>query len=238
MWESRNAAGEEGTMAIKGAIFDMDGTLLDSMPVWEHASERYLQNKGIVVREKLSEILFSMSMRQGAAYVKENYGLEEDIETIVAGVNAIVFEAYEKEVQPKAGVREFLENLKQAGILMVVATSTDRPMVEMALKRTGLAPYFERIFTCTEVGAGKVRPDIFYAAAKFLGTQKEETWVFEDALYAMETAGKAGFKIVGIYDAASAKEQGQIRELADIYLQDWTKINMKLFEEKGRERNV
>ena len=130
----------------------MDGTLLDSMPVWEHASERYLQNKGIKVRERLSDILFSMSMQKGAEYVKENYHLAESVDEIVAGVNNIVYTAYEKEVQPKEGVRELLDTLQVNGIKMAVATSTDRPMVEAALKRTGLFSYFEQIFTCTEVG--------------------------------------------------------------------------------------
>ena len=110
----------------------MDGTLLDSMPVWEHASERYLQNKGIKVRERLSDILFSMSMQKGAEYVKENYHLAESVDEIVAGVNNIVYTAYEKEVQPKEGVRELLDTLQVNGIKMVVATSTDRPMVEAA----------------------------------------------------------------------------------------------------------
>ena len=172
------------TELIQGAIFDMDGTLLDSMPVWEHASERYLQNKGIEVREKLSEILFSMSMQKGAEYVKENYHLTESTDEIVTGVNNIVYTAYEKEVQPKEGVREFLDKLQAEGIKMVVATSTDRPMVEAALKRTDLLSYFERIFTCTEIGKGKVEPDIYHAASDFLGTKPEHTLVFEDALYA------------------------------------------------------
>lgn len=207
------------TELIQGAIFDMDGTLLDSMPVWEHASERYLQNKGIEVREKLSEILFSMSMQKGAEYVKENYHLTESTDEIVTGVNNIVYTAYEKEVQPKEGVREFLDKLQAEGIKMVVATSTDRPMVEAALKRTGLLSYFERIFTCTEIGKGKVEPDIYHAASDFLGTKPEHTLVFEDALYAIGTAKKAGFVTVGIYDAASEKEQGKIREQADIYLE-------------------
>lgn len=101
------------TELIQGAIFDMDGTLLDSMPVWEHASERYLQNKGIEVREKLSEILFSMSMQKGAEYVKENYHLTESTDEIVTGVNNIVYTAYEKEVQPKEGVREFWINCRR-----------------------------------------------------------------------------------------------------------------------------
>ncbi|MGN0140818.1 MAG: HAD family hydrolase [Roseburia sp.] len=206
---------------IRGAIFDMDGTLLDSMPIWEHASERYLQNQGIEVRENLAEILFSMSMRQGAAYVKRNYKLPEDIETIVAGVNAIVFDFYQNEAAPKPGVREFLDLLRGEGVKMVVATSTDRPMVEAALRQNRLTDYFERIFTCTEVGAGKVKPDIFIRAQQCLGTAREETWVFEDALYAIETAGSVGFPTVGIYDYASRKQQKQIGEKADIYIESF-----------------
>lgn len=205
---------------IKGAIFDMDGTLLDSMPVWEHASERYLEQKGIVVEEKLSEILFTMSMGEGAKYVKEKYGLLEAVDVIIAGVNAVVYEGYEKDVQPKPGVEKFLQQLKEAGIPMVVATSTDRPMAEMALKRTRLLPYFKKIFTCSEVGAGKSKPDIYVAAAECLGTKPEETWVFEDALYAIKTAKSAGFRTVGLYDAMSAKDQEQIRATADVYVEE------------------
>jgi HAD superfamily hydrolase (TIGR01509 family) len=207
---------------IKAAIFDMDGTLLDSMPIWEHASERYLADKGIKAQENLAETLFSMSMSQGAAYVKRNYKLPEDIDTIVAGVNTIVFDFYQKEAAPKVGVRQFLDRLKGEGIPMAVATSTDRPMVEAALKRNGLLPYFEHIFTCTEVGAGKVKPDIYLKAQELLGMSREETWVFEDALYAIDTAKKAGFPAVGIYDHASRKQQEQIRALADIYITEFT----------------
>ena len=130
---------------IKGAIFDMDGTLLDSMPIWEHASERYLQNKGITVEENLAENLFSMSMRNGAAYVKRNYKLPEDIDVIVAGVNEIVSEFYRTEAFPKPGVPEFLELLAKKNVPMVVATSTDRHLAEAALKRNGFLPYFQKM---------------------------------------------------------------------------------------------
>lgn len=210
---------------IKGAIFDMDGTLLDSMPVWMNASARYLATLGICAEPNLSEILFSMSMQEGAEYVQKKYNVPRSIDEIVTGVNAIVYESYEKSVQPKAGVREFLEGLKQAGIPMVVATSSDRSMAEVALARTGLLPYFRQIFTCSEVGAGKSKPDIYYAAAKSLGTKTEETWAFEDALYATKTAKAAGFCTVGLYDEASAKEQQELQKIADIYVDGLTDFN-------------
>lgn len=178
---------------IRGAIFDLDGTLLDSMPVWEHASETYLMRKGIHVKERLSEVLFSMSMRQGAEYVKENYGLPETADEIISGVDSIVMEAYRTQVEAKPGVPKLLERMKEKGIRMVVATSTDRPMAESGLKRTGLLGYFERIFTCTEIGAGKRQPDIYLAAKEYLGIPQAGIWVFEDALYAIKAACTAGF---------------------------------------------
>lgn len=222
---------------IKGAIFDMDGTLLDSMPVWEHASERYLEQKGIKVRERLSEVLFTMSMQQGAAYVKEKYKLTEDIDTLVSAVNDIVFEAYEKKVTPKPGAPEFLECLEKAGVPMAVATSTDRRMAEAALRRTGLMHYFKAVFTCTEVGRGKREPDIYHAAAECLGTAPAETWVFEDALYALRTAKAAGYRTVGVYDLLSAGDRKEMEETADIYREDLCKA-AELLEriQSGRQK--
>lgn len=213
-----------GRVKMDGAIFDMDGTLLDTMPIWEHATESYLVGKGIEVKEKLSETLFTMSMKQGAAYVKEKYGLSESIEELIAATNAIVAEAYRSRAEAKPGMPEFLEKLKQQGVKMVVATSTDRIHAEAALKHTGLYDYFDRIFTCSEVGEGKAKPDIFEAAAAQLGTKRASTWVFEDALYAIKTAKKAGFRTVGLYDETSKKEQEEIQETVDIYLREITEF--------------
>lgn len=115
---------------MKGAIFDMDGTLLDSMQVWVHVGEQYLRNRGIEPEEGLGDVLFPMSMRDGAVYVKEKYSLPDPPDTIVTDMDAIVFAAYRDEVLPKPGVAAYLESLKKQGIPMAVATATNRPMVE------------------------------------------------------------------------------------------------------------
>lgn len=217
---------------IKGAIFDMDGTLIDSMPIWEHASEQYLKGLGIEVKEKLSEVLFSMSMKQGAAYVKEQYGLSQEIEEIVAGVNKVVVEFYQTQSPLKPGVKQLLKQYQAAGVKMVVATATDRVMAEAALTRSGIIGYFDRIFTCTGVGAGKSSPDIFLAAWEALGTPKLDTWVFEDARYAIATAKEAGFQTVGLYDAARRKEQKEIEGLADFYFENILEANILIGQDE------
>ena len=217
---ARSGRGNGGGSGMKGAIFDMDGTLLDSMQVWVHVGEQYLRNRGIEPEEGLGDVLFPMSMRDGAVYVKEKYSLPDSPDTIVTDMDAIVFAAYRDEVLPKPGVAAYLESLKKQGIPMAVATATNRPMVEAALARTGLAGYFKQIFTCTEIGAGKERPDIYLAAAKALSTHPADTWVFEDALYAIKTAKAAGFYTVGFYDETSRNDQEAIAGLADCYVRE------------------
>ncbi len=202
---------------ISGAIIDMDGTLLDSMPVWEQASGRYLAGRGIEPNPGLSRLLFTMSMREGAAWMKAEFGLPESVGEIADGVNGVIRQAYEREIGPKEGAKDFLDAMRQRGIPMVVATATDREMTDAALRRTGLLPYFSKVFTCTEVGAGKGRPKIYLEAAAHLGTRIAETWVFEDALYAIETAGNAGFRVAAVYDPSRGDDWPKICEVADAH---------------------
>ena len=122
----------------------------------------------------------------------------------------------------------------------MAATSSDRRVVEGALKRLKIMDCFARIFTCTEIGAGKDQPDIYLAAAAFMGTRPEETWVFEDALYALETAKKAGFRTVGVFDAFSAGDQGRLRRSVTSTWRSWP-ISMRFYSKqcgKGCERET
>lgn len=209
---------------IKGAIFDVDGTLLDSMEIWEDVGVRYLNKIGIEAEPDLGTILFTMSLPEGAAYVKEHYHLSQEPDEIINGVLGIISNYYEEIAPLKPGVAEFLKELSKKDIRMTVATSNNKEEVEAAFKRTGLASYFERIFTCEEVGAGKTKPDIYLEAAKYMGTKPEETVVFEDVLHAVRTAKDAGFLVVGLYDEASKTEQKQIQREADWYCKEISEL--------------
>ena len=109
---------------------------------------------------------------------------------------------------------------------MAIATSGDRKNAEAALKRLKVFSYFQGSFTCSESGSSKSQPDIYYAAALQLDTEPSETWVFEDALHALQTAKRAGFKTVGVYDKASDRDLAHIWNTADIYLPEFEEFNI------------
>ena len=210
---------------IKGAIFDVDGTVLDSMTIWEHAGEVYLKNLGIEPEAELGQRTFAMSMEEGAQYLKDTYGLSKSIAGILDDINGVIREFYCYRAPLKPGIRDYLDGLWEKGIRITVATSTDRPLIEAAFARLGIADYFEQIFTCSEVGIGKQQPEIYHRAAAVMGTVPGETLVFEDALHAIETADKAGYQTVGVYDAFSLAKQEKIKELVKLYLMNFENFN-------------
>ncbi|MCR5420379.1 MAG: HAD family phosphatase [Lachnospiraceae bacterium] len=203
---------------IRGAIFDIDGVLLDSMGIWEDLGARYLQSMGLVPEEGLNEILFSMSMEQGADYLKSHYMPDISSGEILQGIQNMLEKFYFEEVILKPGAKEIMEFLKERGIRMAAATSSPRIHVERALGRNGLLKYPEAIFTTGELMVSKQSPKIYNIAAAAIGTKPDETIVFEDSLYALKTARSAGFKVIGVYDAKGEKDQEGLRETADIYL--------------------
>ena len=204
-------------MEFSAAIFDVDGTLLDSMPLWEHVGEQYLIGKGCNPKSDMEERVRTMSMSQIADYCRTEYGIADSPETIIEEINGMVLEQYRTQVQAKPDIPELLERLKGEGVRLAVATASDRCLIEPALERTGLLPYFDLFLTCSEVGAGKDSPAIFLKAAETLETVPEQTVVFEDSLYAMKTAARAGFLLAGIFDESAAGEQEEIQALADWY---------------------
>ena len=213
---------------MKAAIFDVDGTLLDSMGLWKNIGSDYLRALGITPREGLSEVLKTMSMHQAAAYYQDEYGLTLSAAEIIADVTVMIERYYKDEVQLKAGVFNFLTLLHRKGIRMCIATASGAALVESALQRLEVSRFFPRIFTCESVGHGKDKPLIYEEASAFLQTEKSATIVFEDALYAMKTAKAAGFRVAAVYDKYEC-EQNEVQALADYYMRDFDEAAAVLF---------
>lgn len=208
-------------MQLKGAIFDMDGTLLDSMHLWENVGPNYLRRQGIAVPPDLRERMQPAMLRDIAVYFHDELKLPYSVQEIIDGVYAMIGDAYRYEVQLKPGALDFLQALKEQGVRLCVATATDRPMVEAALQRLAVAPLLDFILTCSEAGANKNSPDIFLQSMARLDTTQADTVVFEDAWHALCTAKAAGFRVAAVADRATAARKEEIRALADWYIEDY-----------------
>lgn len=209
-------------MDIKGAIFDCDGTLIDSLGFWElfypKVGERYLGGKAFFPDPADDRAMRTQNVLFLGNLLHEKYGIAQSAEEIVDWCLEIFTWYYTEVVQLKPGVRELLAHLKQKGVKMCVASAAEKKMVQLVLGHHGILDYFEGIISCTEVGAGKDKPDVFLAAADFLGTKRVQTFVFEDSVLAMETAGSVGFPVVGIYDPRSFG-QDKARTLCSEYIE-------------------
>mgnify|MGYP000984109023 FL=1 len=207
-------------MKIKAAIFDADGTLLDSMGQWNLVPYKYVKSLGVAADENIAEKLFTMTISEAAEFIIDEYKLSVTVEEAVEGMDAIIREFYKNDVKLKDGAGELLEFFKSRGIPMVIGTSTDRDCIEVGLERTGISAYFDRIYTSTEVGKSKEKPDLFIQAMEFMGSSPDETIVFEDGLYSLRTAAALGMKTVGIFDEVSLSNQKELKELADLYVDE------------------
>ena len=205
---------------VKGAIFDLDGTLIDSMFIWDTFGDDYLKSLGIEPKENLAEVFKTFTLEQAAEYYRNYYDIKLSVKEIVEGINNMVAEIYRTKVVLKPGISDFLKRLQGLGVKMCVATVTDRPIVEDVLKRLNIYEYFSEIFTCAEVGYNKETPEIYRKALKHLGTPKTETVVFEDVLHALKTAKTDGFKVAAVYDSHEPR-QNEIKEISDYYITDF-----------------
>ena len=212
-------------MRLQSAIFDMDGTLLDSMPIWKGLGASMLRQLGIEPAPELEEKLKTLSLRDGVAYCKDYYQLPQTVDQLVGMVFDKIHDFYCEKVQPKPGVEKFLSLLKMEGVWMYVATATDRPLAEAALRHAGIDGYFRGLITSQKVGVGKGESaEIYERAMRRLQSNKKDTVVFEDAYHAIQTAKAAGFRVAAVYDAAEEENQPAIRQLADYYIRSFEEM--------------
>ena len=212
-------------MRLNCAIFDMDGTVLDSMQAWVDAIGHILTRRGITPPADLREITRPMNGMLLVDYLQREFLPGITGREITDEVGAYMEDFYSNRVQAKAGVKNFLSLLKMEGVQCYLATATHRELVRRAIAHAGLEPYFKGIITSGEVGKNKIdSPDIYEWAMKRMGGNKADTVVFEDALFAIRTAKKAGFRVAGVYDPDSEVDQEEIRALSDYYITSFEEL--------------
>ena len=201
------------------AIFDMDGTLIDSMIFWKNLASEYLSSKGVAsIPTDILERIKPMTISESAALFVQAFGLSGDPE---AEMNAMMDEHYRSDIPLKPGVRKYLQMLHNRGVRMCVASATAEHLMESCLTRLGIRDYFAFLLSCETVGAGKRNPLIYHASAQKLNAIAAEIAVYEDALYAVKTAKEAGYYVVGVYDDSAAKNWQTIETLADEIILNW-----------------
>mgnify|MGYP002796913671 FL=1 len=186
------------------SIFDVDGTILDSMEVWNTLASQYVQSLGMVPEKNLDEIVSDMSLEQSATYLKNHYKINKQEERIISEVLNFISDFYEYEVNLMPGFKEFISHYDS---INVIGTSCDEELVKIALNRLAVLNYFEDIITCSKVNKSKNDPDFYLACAQVLKQRPEDIVVFEDADYCIDVARKIGFKVIKIKDWRDLNEK-------------------------------
>ncbi len=206
------------------AIFDMDGTLLDSMEKWKNLGRDYLLSLGIQPPDGVDEKVAAMSMREGAEYFRRELGVPGNWEKIVEDLNRMMETAYRRTLLLKPNVREYLKFLREKGTKMCVLTATPVYLANLAFERLKIQEYFEFVMDCDMIGYKKTQPECYLAAAKRLGGAPEQTVVYEDVDFGLETAKKAGFYTVGIYDETMKLRRAYLETICDIYVEKYSDL--------------
>ena len=204
---------------FKGAIFDMDGTLLDSMPVWKRLTQGYLKQFGVHITDQDYAVTEGFSQPQVAQYFADRYPELPDAQSLMDGMDRLISARYEAIAKPKEGVLDFLEGLRRRGVKMAIATLTARRHAEKALRDRDMLDYFEFMLTIEDVGISKREPDIYLQVAARMGLEPAECTVFEDAPYACATARRAGFRVCGMVEPAYAAGEDELRASSDLIVE-------------------
>ena len=205
-------------MKLTGAIFDMDGTLIDSLGFWDILWDAFSRQYGYFrPDEEADRTIRTIPMKEAMYYIHRRFGFGADGNELYETATRMIGDFYRHTVQLKPGVMEFLNWCKDRGVKMCVASATDPLLVQVAMEHCGIDGFFSHVLSCAALGKGKEEPDVFLLAREQLGTPLKETWVFEDSFVALQTAHQAGFPTVGVYDRFGFR-QDILRDTAEIYI--------------------
>ena len=219
---------QEMLSGIKACIFDMDGTLVDSLGMWSDIDRRFFARYGMETPADYEKKINHMSFLEMAQFTKEEYQIPDSVETITELWTEWSKEEYESKIQAKPGAQELLQFLKEQGIPLSLATTNRKELYEPCLRRNHLYSYFDHIMNVNEINSTKSEPKIYQLLAAKMNVKLEETLVFEDILIAVNTAHQAGFKVAAVYDKRNERDQQKIKTLSDFYFKSFLEEPEKL----------
>lgn len=214
---------------MKTLLFDMDGTLIDSMGVWRTLGDIYLSRHELKLTGEVRDLLGTLSLRQAADLFKDSYGLKEEAEEIYKGIVGVLEDHYHHKIPLKDGVYDTLSALKKAGYTMAIGTATDKFLAEAALDRLEILPFFEFIQTNSEVNISKAHPEFYETAALRLNVPVDQLVLLDDATYALRTATKAGCKTIGVRDD-NFYDQKEVRAASHAYVESFHDLTAEMIE--------
>ena len=206
---------------FKGAIFDLDGTLFDSMGIWRDVDLAFFERRNMVMPDDYQECIKDMHFKTMAIYTKERFNLPDDINDIMDEWCGLCFDEYENKIGLKDGVAEYLRKLKDYGIKLAFATANTTELSEVCLKSNKIFELFDTGAYLHETQSDKCEPDVYLLACERLGLSPADCIVFEDILPGVEGAKKGGFTVCGVYDEFSEKDKDEICKIADYYIKSF-----------------
>ncbi|MBQ2990122.1 MAG: HAD family phosphatase [Clostridia bacterium] len=212
------------TRPMKAAIFDMDGTLIDSMGEWRKLNCSFVRGQGIELTEQQEKDLYSMSGSMVIGYIREHFGVEVDFNVLLQRAGRLMEPVYTAGVPLKPGAGAYLRRLRERGVKCVVATATPSRLAMIALNRISLVSDLDYIFSTDMTGGNKSDPAFYDRLCAMIGEKKEDCVMFEDALYAMRGAREAGLGVVGVTDDTNERDRRAIHEVCDVVIDSFDEL--------------
>lgn len=209
---------------FKGAIFDLDGTIIDSMGIWEKIDIKFFEEINISMPSDYIKIINNMSFEESAIYTIKRFNLKESKENLIERWNQMAMFEYAHNIKLKPNVRTYLEKLKENNIKIGLATASPQELYESVLKNNKIYDYFDAFTTLQEVKKDKNYPDIYLLTSEKLGICPEECAVFEDILIGINTCKKANFKTVGVYDKYAVNDLEKIKNSCNRFIYDFKEL--------------
>jgi HAD superfamily hydrolase (TIGR01509 family) len=223
---------------IEAVLFDLDGTLVDSMWMWRTIDIEYLARFGIEMPSNLQEEIAGISVTQTAVYFQKAFGITDSVGKIISDWDAMARQKYKEEVPLKPGTLAFLKDLKEKNIPCAIATSNSRTLTEEVLQSHKIKPFFKEIITGEDIHKGKPDPDVYLECARCLGISPEKCLVFEDIPYGILAGKRAGMKVCAIEEDYAKEDVNEVRALADYYICSYEDILNNTYECLNAGKNL